>query len=73
MKLSAKLRLIGFIMCCMGIVFPVATMYQLKLVAVDHIQLSPSWIWAEAIVTILVVNSGAYLLTRAARLSKEGK
>jgi hypothetical protein len=73
MKLSAKLRLFGFIMCCAGIVFPVASMYQLKLVVVDHVQMSPSWIWAEAFIVILVVFSGGGLMCRAARLSKEGK
>ena len=74
MKLSAKLRLFGFIVFCTGgFVFPVLSMYQLKLIAVDHVQMSSVWIWAEAFMAILVVYAGAGLLYRAARLSKEGK
>jgi hypothetical protein len=73
MKLSTKLRLLGFILCCPGFVLPVALAYQVKLIAVDKVQLSPSWFWVEGFITILIVFSGTALLQRAARLSKEGK
>ena len=73
MKLSAKLRLLGFIMCCAGAVSPVAGMYLLKLITVDHVQISTSWFQIVFFFTILVVSSGAVLLRYSVRLSKEGK
>jgi hypothetical protein len=69
MKLSFRLRSVGYILCCSGFAYLYLNMYLLR----HNIQLGSFLFWVETIVTLLAVNYGAGLLNRAARLSKEGK